>query len=72
MLRCVHFPPDGNTIIVGGVNLTDAMAGNQRRRGGISGGGMSFYLRLWDFDMQTALENGRSSGLRQRPISNVR
>ena len=72
MLRCVHFPPDGNTIIVGGVNLTDAMAGNQRRRGGISGGGMSFYLRLWDFDIQTALENGRSLGIRHRPISNVR
>jgi hypothetical protein len=54
MLRCVHFPPGGNTIIVGGVNPT---AEDPRRTGrsGISGGGMSFYLRLWDFDVDAAL-----------------
>ena len=54
MLRCVHFPPNGNTLIVGGTNpATD----EQRRRGrsGMSGGGMSFYLRLWDFDLNAAL-----------------
>jgi activator-of-BECN1-regulated-autophagy protein 1 len=76
MLRCVHFPPNGNTIIVGGVNpTTDA---NRPRRGGISGGGMSFYLRLWDFDLQAALHHPTSTslgeptmGLRRRAISNV-
>lgn len=54
MLRCVHFPPNGTSLIVGGTNPpTD----EQRRRGrsGMSGGGMSFYLRLWDFDLEAAL-----------------
>jgi activator-of-BECN1-regulated-autophagy protein 1 len=54
MLRCVHFPPNGNTLIVGGTNpQTD----EQRRRGrsGMSGGGMTFYLRLWDFDLNATL-----------------
>jgi hypothetical protein len=54
MLRCVHFPPNGTSLIVGGTNPpTD----EQRRRGrsGMSGGGMTFYLRLWDFDLSAAL-----------------
>ena len=78
MLRCVHFPPGGNTIIVGGVNPTPE---DPRRTGrsGISGGGMSFYLRLWDFDVDAALRpfgnNGGPSpsslGVRRRAISNV-
>ena len=73
MLRCVHFPPDGGTIIVGGVNPT-ADDPRQRGRSGISGGGMSFYLRLWDFDLDAALRpfgDGSSVGLRRRAISNV-
>ena len=82
MLRCVHFPPGGNTIIVGGVNPTPE---DPRRTGrsGVSGGGMSFYLRLWDFDVDAALrpfgDNSGSSGpsssslgVRRRAISNVR
>lgn len=75
MLRCVHFPPDGNSIIVGGVN---PQTEDTRRRGrsGISGGGMSFYLRMWDFDVDAALRPlGEGStvglGLRRRAISNV-
>jgi activator-of-BECN1-regulated-autophagy protein 1 len=84
MLRCVHFPPNGNTIIVGGVNPNGAGSGNGHRRGGISGGGMSFYLRLWDFDLQAAVRPNdpnnsifgasrtASGGMRRRAISNVR
>lgn len=54
MLRCVHFPPNGTTLIVGGTNPpTDEQ--RRRGRGGMSGGGMSFYLRLWDFDLNAAL-----------------
>lgn len=53
MLRCVHFPPNGNTLIVGGSNPpTDEQ---RRRRSGMSSNGMSFYLRLWDFDLTAAL-----------------
>ena len=55
MLRCVHFPPDGKTIIIGGVNPTSEDP-RRRHRGGIGGGGMSFYLRLWGFDLTTALK----------------
>lgn len=50
MLRCVHFPPNGKSIIIGGVNPSNE---DPRRR---RGSGMSFYLRLWDFDMATALK----------------
>jgi activator-of-BECN1-regulated-autophagy protein 1 len=53
MLRCVHFPPNGNTLIVGGSNPPTEE--QRRRRGAMSGGGMSFYLRLWDFDLTAAL-----------------
>jgi activator-of-BECN1-regulated-autophagy protein 1 len=53
MLRCVHFPPNGNTLIVGGSNPpTDEQ---RRRRTGMTSNGMSFYLRLWDFDLIAAL-----------------
>ena len=79
MLRCVHFPPNGNTIIVGGVNPPSANENNggRRSRGGISGGGMSFYLRLWNFDLRAAMRPGElqqhqpQTGLRRRAISNV-
>jgi len=72
-LRCVHFPPSGKTIIVGGVNPQ-----NETSRGsGMSGGGMSFSLRLWDFDLEASLcpggmYRGRSGGLRREPMSNAR
>jgi activating molecule in BECN1-regulated autophagy protein 1 len=57
MLRCVHFPPDGQTIIVGGVNPTTTEDPRRRiRGGGVSSGGMSFYLRLWNFDTHMALQ----------------
>jgi len=72
MLRCVHFPPEGNTIIIGGVNPTTDDP-RRRNRGGIGGGGMSFYLRLWDFDVGAALQTydeSTTSG-RRRAISNV-
>ncbi len=67
MLRCVHFPPDGRTIIVGGVNPSNEDP-RRRARALSSGGTMSFYLRLWDFDITVALE---AQALR-RAISNVR
>jgi hypothetical protein len=42
-LRCVHFPPCGKTLIVGGVNPQSANEGlvhrHPRGRGGMSGGG---------------------------------
>jgi activating molecule in BECN1-regulated autophagy protein 1 len=71
MLRCVHFPPEGNSIIIGGVNPTTDDP--RRRRGGIGGNGMSFYLRLWDFDIGAAMQSfddNTTSG-RRRAISNV-
>ena len=73
MLRCVHFPPEGNTIIIGGVNPTTDDP-RRRNRGGIGGGGMSFYLRLWDFDVGAALQafDDNSVSGRRRAISNVR
>ena len=55
MLRCVHFPPNGKTIIIGGVNPANEDPRRRQRGGGVAGSGMSFYLRLWDFDMATAL-----------------
>jgi len=77
MLRCVHFPPNGNTLVIGGVNPSTDDARRRNRSGGIGGGGMSFYLRLWDFDLDRALNpqsdmaaNGIS--IARRPISNVR
>jgi hypothetical protein len=56
MLWCAHFPPNGNTIIVGGVNpMTDATAVGWH----FGCGGMSFYLCLWDFDLQVAFGLGK-------------
>lgn len=69
MLRCVHFPPDGTTIIVGGVNPSNEDPRRRPRPLG-SGGTMSFYLRLWDFDISMALQNP-GTALR-RAISHVR
>lgn len=55
MLRCVHFPPGGRSIIIGGVNTINEDP-RRRNRGGIGGGGLSFYLRMWDFDPDVALQ----------------
>lgn len=54
MLRCVHFPPDGKTVIVGGINANGGMNPQARNRRGATGP-MSFYLKLWDFDLGVAL-----------------
>lgn len=86
MLRCVHFPPDGTTLIIGGVNPIHEDP--RRRRGGNNGGiggngGMSFYLRLWDFDLEKALETAPDNdaaaaaspigiSMARRALSNVR
>jgi len=67
MLRCVHFPPGGNTLIMGGVNPSND---EPRRRRGAAGNGLSFYLRLWDFDLTMALTRNAAS-LGHRAISNV-
>jgi WD domain, G-beta repeat len=62
MLRCVHFPPSGDTIIIGGANPMQEDPRQRRRNNNNNnqavGGnnGMSFYLRLWDFDLERALE----------------
>lgn len=80
MLRCVHFPPGGTTIIVGGVNQTPDPAsarGSGRRNNNPNG--MSFYLRLFDFDLDVALRPNdfaatttpTNQGYRRRVISNV-
>ena len=76
MLRCVHFPPDGKSLIIGGVNPTNDDP-RRRTRGGIGGqGSISFYLRLWDFDPDIALQPPTETtpqGLTvpRRAISNV-
>lgn len=72
MLRCVHFPPSGDALIIGGVN---PMPDDPRRRR--SNTGMSFYLRWWDFDLEKAMEtqsesNSPNVSLARRSISNVR
>jgi len=71
MLRCVHFPPGGDTLIIGGVNPVPDDP--RRRRGGVGGGsgGMSFYLRLWDFDLATALGVTGGDHPGRRAIANV-
>jgi activator-of-BECN1-regulated-autophagy protein 1 len=73
MLRCVHFPPNGKTLILGGVNPTTDEA---RRRNRTGTSGMSFYLRLWDFDLDRALnpqsdQPGNGISIARRPVSNV-
>jgi len=84
MLRCVHFPPNGHSIIVGGMNPNqDDPRRTVRGRGGMSGGGISFYLRLWDFDLDSALhpepmnpsDHDRFRGsvrLQRKPLTNPR
>lgn len=69
MLRCVHFPPGGNSLIIGGVNQTEDL----RRRTRGEAGHMSFYLRLWDFDSNVVLGRPSSPGMAmaRRAISNV-
>lgn len=76
MLRCVHFPPNGTTLIVGGVNPSSSHQQSSNNRGGISGGGMSFYLRMWDFDLDASAGRVSSSSRShhtkpRRAISNV-
>jgi len=53
-LRCVHFPPGGSTIIVGGANppLPAAPAADGT---GARSGDISYSLKLWDFDLEAAL-----------------
>lgn len=74
MLRCVHFPPDGRSLIIGGVNPTSE---DSRRRNRTNGGnaGMSFYLRYWDFDMDMAFQPSSqymlASAIPRRAINNV-
>ena len=71
-LRCVHFPPCGSIIIIGGVNPASSNEGlpttrndPRGRRGGMSGGGMSFHLRMWGFSLDAVLDpNPVSSGSR--------
>lgn len=46
-LRCVHFPPSGDTIILGMVNPSS--------RNGTGQGENIYSLRLWDFDIKAAL-----------------
>ena len=55
ILRCVHFPPNGKTIILGGNNR----------------GETCYELRLWDFDLDVALNPNQYVG-QQRAISNTR
>ena len=67
MLRCVHFPPNGTTLIVGGVNPSSSQhQSGSNNRGGISGGGMSFYLRMWDFDLDASAGRTPSSSSSSR------
>ena len=59
MLRCVHFLPDGKRVIVGGVNPQTRAEIQRQRRLAAEGNQekvpvMSFYLRLWDFDLEAA------------------
>mmetsp|Transcript_20565 Transcript_20565/g.51145 ORF Transcript_20565/g.51145 Transcript_20565/m.51145 type:complete len:1114 (-) Transcript_20565:4-3345(-) len=59
MLRCVHFLPDGKRVIVGGVNPQTQAEIRRQRRLAAEGNQervptMSFYLRLWDFDLEAA------------------
>jgi len=69
MLRCVHFPPNGKSVIVGGMNP------NENRQGRIPTGAISFYLKLWDFDLDVALhpETGvlQTSTIRRKSMGNV-
>jgi hypothetical protein len=65
MLRCVHFPPNGTTLIIGGVNpqFDDPRSRQQpqQRNRPLGANGMSFYLRMWDFDIDQVLKPHRKS-----------
>ena len=70
MLRCVHFPPDGKSVIVGGVNQPSDRTSRRPSQ-------MSFYLRLFDFDAEVARRPHELSqtkdihGKRRKIMSNV-
>jgi activator-of-BECN1-regulated-autophagy protein 1 len=55
-LRCVHFPPGGDTIILGGVNPPQ-------------GREASYSLRLWDFDIEAALNPQKYLGQEEERVS---
>lgn len=65
-LRCVNFTPDGNSIIIGGVN--PLLPEDE------PGGGSTFSLRLWDFIVADALPSPSNNGYldMQRACSNPR
>ena len=70
-LRCVHFPPSGKHVIIGGANPQQ-----NPRGGGMSGGGMTFNLQLHEFDLAAALDgrgggNGDDQTSRRRLLTNV-
>lgn len=72
MLRCVAFPPNGNTLVVGGVNVDNP----PRRTGTRQAQKLSFYLRLWEFSLKIALApatsaRSRGSMVTLYPISRV-
>ena len=76
MLRCVHFLPDGKKVIVGGVN---PHAHEMRRQRRLAAEGqqqevpsMSFYLRLWDFDLEATRAPVPSAAERQQARSHIR
>ena len=75
MLRCVHFPPDGKSVIVGGMNPSDDRSRQVRNRGEQNPANISFYLRLWDFDLDVALHPetgvGEVSRGRRKPMGDV-
>ena len=51
-LRCVYFPPDGDTIILGGLNTMHSLHGethDNRNEGSV------VFLGLWDFNLEVAL-----------------
>ncbi|KAL7473692.1 hypothetical protein ACHAXS_014166, partial [Conticribra weissflogii] len=76
-LRCVHFPPGGDSLIVGGVNPhrhNEGLPGyrsDPRARGGMSGGGMSFYLRLWNFDLNAVMNSSEDTFVMGGRVENV-
>lgn len=74
MLRCVHFLPDGKKVIVGGVNpQTQAEMRRQRRQDGSQDKvpSMSFYLRLWDFDLDAAKGSSESRSDRRQAAARL-
>jgi len=76
MLRCVHFLPDGKKVIVGGVNQRTANEFRRQQRLAAEGQQelppMSFYLRLWDFDLEATRAPIPSPAERQQVRSQIR